>query len=259
MNTAESILLATAGLLAGIMDGAMGGGGLIQVPALQWIFPNYSWMHIFAINKMMSVSGTGVALYQYASHANSPLVKKHLCWTFPLALLASAAGASTIGAIDKTVMRWVVIALLVSVALYIFFRPKIGDHAASEEAVRKIAYWKWAALSAGVAAYDGFFGPGTGAFALFGGVVLLHLSFLQSQAVAKSWNFASNLGALSFFAFQGFWYPQFMGFAVANMLGNWLGAKVVLKYGNKLLRKLFLGIVSVLIARMLYQALALHF
>lgn len=248
-------LLGLVAVLVGFMDGAIGGGGLLSVPVIQWLYPHFSWEQIFSINKSICAWGMGVAFWQYGRQTPSKIMWKRLVWTFPLALIASVLGASLIQFVDKVIMRWLVIVLLTLVATYVFSRPKIGSHIADEEHIQATSAWKWVAVAACVAAYDGFFGPGSGAFFLFSSVVILNLSFLQAQTTAKGWNFASNLGALFYFMTKGQFSWSFMPLGIFYMVGSWLGSRVVLKYGNALIRQLFLYMVVLSIGRLLYQAL----
>ena len=50
---------------AGAIDAAVGGGGLIQIPALMGALPQYSAATIFGTNKLASICGTASAAYSY--------------------------------------------------------------------------------------------------------------------------------------------------------------------------------------------------
>ena len=108
-----------------------------------------------------------------------------------------------------------------------------------------------AALALGVGAYDGFFGPGTGTFLIIGFVTLLSLSLSQASANAKVVNFASNLAALGLLASRGVvrWEVS-IPMAVAQFLGGTLGAHLAVKGGDTLVRRVVLGVVLALVARL---------
>ena len=59
------------------------------------------------------------------------------------------------------------------------------------------------ALFAVTAAYDGFFGPGTGSFFMTAFVMLAGFGVLQATAHTRMLNLASNLGSLAVFATSG--------------------------------------------------------
>ena len=60
------VFLALAGLAAGFVDAVVGGGGLIQLPALLLGFPGASPVQILATNKLASICGTTVSASTYA-------------------------------------------------------------------------------------------------------------------------------------------------------------------------------------------------
>jgi len=59
-----SILFAFA-FCAGMVDAVVGGGGLIQIPALINAFPNVPVATVFGTNKLASICGTSVAARTY--------------------------------------------------------------------------------------------------------------------------------------------------------------------------------------------------
>ena len=58
-------LLALAGLAAGFVDAVVGGGGLIQLPALLLGLPNAAPVQLLATNKLASICGTTVSSATY--------------------------------------------------------------------------------------------------------------------------------------------------------------------------------------------------
>jgi uncharacterized membrane protein YfcA len=108
----------------------------------------------------------------------------------------------------------------------------------------------------GIGFYDGIFGPGTGTFLMAVLVGALGYAFLTASAIAKFTNVATNLAALIIFANEGaiLWA---IGAALAffNVLGSTLGARVALKGGSPLVRKVFLLMTALLIAKVGYDVL----
>ena len=102
-------------------------------------------------------------------------------------------------------------------------------------------------LAAAVGFYDGAFGPGTGMFLIMGFTALFAQNFLQSAAMAKVVNTATNLGALGVFIAAGYvdWVLA-LSLAAANIVGAQIGARTVLGGGAKLVRYAMLTLVVVL-------------
>ena len=59
------VVLGLAALLAGLVDAVVGGGGLIQVPALFSVFPQAAPANLFGTNKLAGIFGTATAAHTY--------------------------------------------------------------------------------------------------------------------------------------------------------------------------------------------------
>src|SRR5690606_17879032 len=102
--------------------------------------------------------------------------------------------------------------------------------------------------------YDGFFGPGTGSFLIFLFIRLLGMDFLRASVSAKILNVATNVAAIAYFAgnVELMWALAAV-MAVCNLSGAVLGSRMALRHGTGFVRKMFLGVVLVLIARLAYD------
>ena len=112
----------------------------------------------------------------------------------------------------------------------------------------------YAFVAGGIGFYDGFFGPGTGSFLIFLFVRFFGLDFLRASAASKVVNLSTNFAALSFFMPTGNVLLLFaVPMAVANIVGSVVGTRLALRGGTPFIRKLFVGLVVVLIARMAWD------
>jgi uncharacterized membrane protein YfcA len=108
-----------------------------------------------------------------------------------------------------------------------------------------------------IAAYDGFFGPGTGSFFMLAFVMLAGFGVLKATAHTKLLNFASNIGSLSIFLFSGStWWVVGFGMALAQIAGASLGARLAMRIGARLIKPLLVVTSSAMAARLLWQAFA---
>ena len=116
-------------------------------------------------------------------------------------------------------------------------------------------FWTGIAVGSGIGFYDGFFGPGTGSFLVFLFVRLFGFDFLRASVGAKLVNVACNLSALSWFAWEGHVIWQ-LGLLMAffNIVGSAVGSRLALRRGNGFVRKVFLVVVTFLIAKTSYDA-----
>lgn len=77
------------------------------------------------------------------------------------------------------------------------------------------------------------------------------MDFLRASATAKLTNAATNLAAILYFTANGavIW-PAALLMAVANLAGAVFGSRLALKHGSTFVRRIFLIVVSLLIARL---------
>ncbi|MCX7149513.1 MAG: TSUP family transporter [Rhodocyclales bacterium] len=247
----DLILLLVAALFAGFVDAVAGGGGLIQVPTLLMALPAESPATVFGTNKVSSIFGTANAALRYAKRIAMP-------WGIALptaaaAFLFSFVGAMVMAWLPKAVVRPLVLGLLVLVMIYTAIRPEFG--AVSGSRLEPGLERRWALLvGALLGFYDGFFGPGAGSFMIFAFVRLFRLDFLHASSAAKVVNFATNAAALAYFVPSGhvLWITG-LAMAVFNIAGALLGARLALRHGSGFVRRVFLVVASVLIARLAYD------
>lgn len=247
------VVLGSAALFAGFVDSVVGGGGLIQLPALFTAFPAAAPATLFGTNKLASIVGTTSAAVQYGRRVAIP-------WRVAgpgaiAALVGSWYGAKAVAYLDPSILRPLILALLVLVAAYTFIRKDLGAVSREpEHGGRSVAL----ALGIGgaVGFYDGFFGPGTGSFLIFLFIRLLGMDFLRASVSAKILNMATNLAAIAFFVGNVTLMWKLAGvMAVCNLAGSILGSRMALKHGTGFVRKMFLGVVVVLIVRLAYDTL----
>ena len=106
-----------------------------------------------------------------------------------------------------------------------------------------------------IAAYDGFFGPGTGSFFMMGFVLLAGYGVLKATAHTKMLNFASNIGSLVVFIPSGaMWWAVGLAMAAAQVAGASLGARLAMRVGARLIKPLLVVTSTAMALRLLWQA-----
>ena len=144
--------------------------------------------------------------------------------------------------------------ILLFLLLYTWFQPSLGQiH--SPKGVSRHQQFKAVTLGLTIGFYDGFFGPGTGSFLLFGFVRFFGFDFLHASAATKLVNVATNLAAILMLASLG-QIDWTLGFAMmfANIAGSQFGSRLAIKHGSTFVRKAFLLIVSALILKSAWNA-----
>jgi uncharacterized protein len=250
--SADLLLVLAAAFAAGLIDAMVGGGGLIQIPALFAVYPGVPPATLLGTSKFAGLFGTVSAVARYARRVVIPW--RALLPLALVALLMSLGGARLASIVRPEVFRPLVPIMLLAVLIYILWRKDLGG----EHAPRAFAgshHIVGAALIAAIGFYDGFFGPGTGSFFVFLFVRVLGYDFLNASAAAKLINTATNLAALILFALKGHvWWHYALALAVANVAGSLLGTHLALKHGASFVRVVFIFVVSALILKTGYDA-----
>lgn len=252
----DSLLFALvlAAFVAGAVDAVVGGGGLIQIPALFAAYPNTSPATLFGTNKVASVFGTANATWRYARQVKMPW--RTILPAALAAFLLSYAGAAAVAWLPKDAVRPLILVLLIGAAAYTLLRKDFGQlHRPAHSGHRELAY---AILLGGVIGfYDGFFGPGTGSFLIFLFVRFFGFDFLHASAGAKVVNVATNLAALAYFVPNGHVMAVLaLTMAVANVAGSMAGTWLALRHGSGFVRQVFLVVVGVLIVKFAWDTFA---
>lgn len=242
-------LLIVAAVFAGWVDAVVGGGGLIQLPALLVAFPTAPPALMLGTNKMASVFGTATSAITYARKIK---LDHRLLWpTVGLALLGSGAGAFAALAVSAEALKPIIIAVLLAVLVLVVARPRLGLHPQPtlRTPLRGAAVMVVCGLA--VAFYDGMIGPGTGIFLSVAFTTILGLDYVTAAAHTKVVNAATNLGALVVFGLQGnIWWILGMTLGLGCMAGAWFGARTAMSRGSGFVRVVLVVVVLALLARL---------
>lgn len=248
------VLMGLAGLTAGWIDAVVGGGGLIQLPALLVGFPGATPVQILATNKMGSICGTATSSVTYFRR-----VRPDLSTALPLAASAfvGALGGALIGSvIPKAAFNPIILVVLIGVGAYTLAKPTMGQVSQLRFSGRThLVVAGLIGLAIGV--YDGALGPGTGSFMVFALVGLLGYGFLQASAKAKIANLATNLAALCVFIPMGavMWKVGLL-MGACNVVGGYLGARTAVARGSGFVRTVFVVLLVAFILKIGYDTFA---
>jgi uncharacterized membrane protein YfcA len=241
------LLLALAGLFAGFVDAVVGGGGLVQLPALVVAFPGAAPVQILATNKLAGSCGTTISSVTYYRRVRPD--PRTFVPLMVVAFIGSALGAMAATHIPKAAFNPIILVALVVVGAYVLLKPDLGDVTQLRFSGHRHTL---AAVGAGftIGFYDGALGPGTGSFFVFTLVGLLGYSFLEASAKARIANWATNIAALLVFATQGavMWRIGLV-VGLCNLLGSYVGARTAVAKGSRFVRVFFIVVVSAFIVK----------
>jgi uncharacterized membrane protein YfcA len=250
-GTVVIISLIMLSFVAGFIDAVVGGGGLIQIPALLISLPKTPLPTIFGTNKIAALAGTSISAIQYSKRIKfnyKLLITISIC-----AGLASFLGAKVVSFINVNTLKPVILVVLILIAIYTFLKKDLGAVQTKNLSFDKqLIYGSLIGIIVGF--YDGFFGPGTGSFFVLGFVVILGFEFVQASAYSKVINCMTNISALLVFIKQGNYILELaIIMSVCNITGNVIGTRLALKKGNTFVRTIFLLIVTLMIFRYGYD------
>lgn len=253
VSVSALLLLLVAAGVAGWVDAVVGGGGLIQLPALVIAIPkDVATPYILGTNKLSSFFGTLSASGVYLRK-----IRVRLILLIPL--VAGAFGGSTVGAalsryVPREVLTPIVLVAVVAVGVYTLVKPKMGlQHEPRHDRPAAIA-WRAGAIGLVVGFYDGILGPGTGSFFVILIVGVLGYGFLQASVNAKIANLTTNLAALIVYGVHGE-VILVLGLAMAalNITGGFIGAHMATRRGSGFVRIVFLVTLSLLVVKLAWD------
>jgi uncharacterized membrane protein YfcA len=242
-------LLFSAGLVAGLIDSMAGGGGLITIPVLLGLgMPPQTAL---GTNKLQGAFGSGSAMLHFAAAGAVDLRDciGGIVWT----AVGSACGSLAVQSLDASFLGKVVPLLLIAIALFMLFSPRLGMEDVRER-MSKNPFFLLFGLMIGF--YDGFFGPATGTFWAMAFVLLLGFNLTRATAYTKVMNFTSNLVALIFFLAGGFVsLPEGIVMGLGQFAGARIGARLVISRGSRFVRPVFIVVVLAVSAKLLWRNL----
>lgn len=239
-----------AAFIAGYVDAIAGGGGLIALPAL--LLAGLSPVEAVATNKLQGTFGVAASSYTFWRAGQIDLAS--LRFAVPAAAAGAALGCLLVGHLDPALLKVLIPALLIAIAAYFAFLPRLGPSGSAERMAAPVTA---AAIAFPVAAYDGFLGPGAGSFYMIGFVAVAGLGMLPAMANTKVLNLTSNIVPLLIFMSLGtVVYEVGLPMALAQFLGSRLGAKSAIRHGAALIRPMIVTVSVLMALRLLYDALA---
>lgn len=236
--------LMAAALVAGCIDAMAGGGGLIALPAL--LAAGVPPVQAVGTNKLQSSLGTLGACIAYARAGHMDL--KSYRWPVIAAFAGSVGGALLLQHVSPSILAGLMPALLIALAAYFTFSPKLGDM----DRRSRVGIGVLSLLVGIVGFYDGFFGPGAGAFYTTIFLALGGLGLVRATAQTKAANFASNIAGLLTLVIGGhvIWIAG-LAMAVGSITGGQIGSHLAMRFGSRLIRPLLIIMSLGLTAKML--------
>ncbi len=242
------LLLLAAGFISAWLDAIVGGGGVISLPAvmLTGIPPTTA----IGTNKLAAIAGVVTASITFWRRGcvRKPLVKR----LFPVAVVAAALGSYTVMQVPTVYLEPIIIAALLAVSGFVLRHKEFGQRTHYTGEHRRV--WLAAVpVTMAVAFYDGFIGPGTGAFFMMA-FVMLGFDFVHASGNSRVVNLGSNLGSLVFFLTVGQVHLLYGSVMACGMIaGGYVGARTAMVRGVRFVRIIFMVVTGLMMLRLAWQ------
>lgn len=247
------MIIGPLAFLAGFVDAVAGGGGLISLPA--YLIAGLPVHAAVGTNKVSSAMGSAVAVQQFAGKGYIPW--RQSGFYIVCALIGSGLGANLALAMDDTAFKCIMLMILPVTAIYILRSKAFQKSPAPFTPPKTLLIGM--ACAAGVGAYDGFYGPGSGTFLLLLLTSAAHIRMEDANGISKTISLTTNLTALAIF-WNGGEVLLFLGLAagLCGMAGSALGARYFVKGGARVVKPIMLAVLGIFFARMLSELCAAY-
>ena len=233
-------------LIAGVLDGIAGGGGIIALPA--YLLTGMPVHSAYACNKLQSGLGTFCSCYKYVKEGFADL--KMTLFALPLTILSSFLATRLILHTDSEKVKLIIVCCIPIAVVLMFLRRKITSKTLKRQEMSMKTVLLSMLAGALLGTYDALFGPGGGTIAMILFSILLSYDLRVGNGNGKVIIFASNITATINYIVSGYmiWYIS-IPCAIANMIGSYLGAAIVIKKGEKIVFPAMLTVITVLIVQ----------
>lgn len=245
------LILAAVAFIAGFIDAVAGGGGMLTIPALLSIgLPPHIAL---GTNKLAASFASSTAAWTYYRKALfHPRFWKH---AFIATLFGAIIGTLAVDALQVELLQKALPLIILGAAIYtILHKPAHEEPNLLPKASAKVTRRQYV-QGAILGFYDGLAGPGTGAFWITSSMALYRLNILMASGIAKAMNFMSNITSLVTFALLGHvdWLLG-LTMGLCLMAGAYIGAHSAIRFGGAFIRPVFITVVSILAAKLAYDA-----
>lgn len=243
------ILLCLMGFTAAFVDSIAGGGGLISVPG--FLMFGLDPRIALGTNKLCATSGSFTSSLKFASSGKVNF--KILKFLLPFTFIGSVLGVTVVQFFPADFLKGLVLILVLFIGIYSVFSKSLGE----KDNLKEITKMKliWAILFAfTLGFYDGFFGPGTGSFLIFGLIKIFGFDFTKALGNARFMNFTSNISAVIMFALHGqINYAVGLPVAIFMIIGAKFGTKLAITKGAKFIKPIFVTMSLAVAIKMLFD------
>ena len=242
-------------LIAGIIDGLSGGGGLIALPS--YLISGLPISSAYACNKMQSFLGTSASLTKYAT--SKLLDVKSALPAALAAAVGSYVSTQIMLLLSDDTKNVIIIAAMCFVICLTLFSGKakiyLYDKKRIELSLKSLLICLCIGFVLGL--YDGFFGPGGGTIAILIFALIMKYDMRVGGGNGKLIIVVSNFTSMITYILHGdIIYAIAIPCSIANIIGSYIGASLATKKGTGFVKYVSWGVIFAL---MIYTIIKLFF
>ena len=236
--------------LAGFIDSAAGGGGLISLPA--YLFVGLPPHTAIGCNKSSASCGTTLSAARFFKTGV-------LDWPVAAVSAVCSSVSSYLGIrlafmINQETFKTALVAVLPVVAVLLLLKRNFGAENRSSDIPKKNAFILAACAGLMIGFYDGLIGPGTGIIAIIVFSAWMKYDLKTALGNAKLLNLASNYASLiAVILGRKVIYSVAVPAAVFGIIGNYIGAGFAIKKGTAFIRPLMISVIILLFGKLFYD------
>ena len=246
-------VLCVVSFIAGLIDAVAGGGGLISLPAFLAVgFPAH---YVMGTSQCSTTPGNIVTTVEFARKGKIHWPSALIC--VPVCILGGLLGARLNIITPEHVLKIIMVVLVPIVAVFVLAKHDFGaeNHVDTLSRTRLIVTNILIGFVLGT--YQGFYGAGSGTFLLMAFAIADRLDLVTASGNMKVVVMASSLAATIAYIVEGFIAWDFViATMVFNTAGAYVGARVALTKGTKVIRPVFIIVLSILLIRVVVDMFA---
>ena len=236
--------------LAGFVDSAAGGGGLISLPA--YLFVGLPPHTAIGCNKFSSACGTTLSAARFFK--NGAVDWQVAAISAVCSFVASYLGIRIALMINQETLKTVLVIVLPIVAVLLLFKRNFGAENQSADIPKKKEFTLAACAGLVIGFYDGLIGPGTGTIAIIVFSAGMKYDLKTASGNAKVMNLASNYASLiAVITGNKVIYSIAIPAAVFGIIGNYIGAGFAIKKGTAFIKPLMICVIVLLFGKLFYD------
>jgi hypothetical protein len=248
MDVGNLLIIFFVGIGSSFIGTLVGGSSLINIPVL--ILLGLSPHSAIATDRM-GITGIGISgLYKFHQKG---LVNFRIGLVTGVPILVGAfIGANLVLRISPEMLRKIIAVITVSVLALLVVQPKLGV-SKRQHSLGTRDFLTGIFLSLVVGIYGGFYGAGGATFVIYILIFVFGQTFLESAGTMKIGSIAMTFTATLTFAYHGvIHYPLAIAMFMGSFIGSFTGAHFSDRIGDVWIKRLFVGVVLVVAAKLLF-------